>query len=153
MPTMVSGSYPADSNSIPAAFNDSRGGRYLCIIGAILDNLTTTIVMVSLIAKKLLSQREDRLVFAGMIVIAANAGGAWSPIGDVTTTMLWIGGQITPLNVVTSLIVPSLVNAFIPLALVVYQLRGRPVLAPLERQDEDNSTNSLERNLVFFFWA
>ena len=121
------------------------------VLSAILDNLTTTIVMVSLM-RKLLSQREDRLVFAGMIVIAANAGGAWSPIGDVTTTMLWIGGQITPLNVVTSLIVPSLVNAFIPLALVVYQLRGRPVLAPLERQDEDNSTNSLERNLVFF-WA
>lgn len=119
------------------------------VLSAILDNLTTTIVMVSLM-RKLLSQREDRLVFAGMIVIAANAGGAWSPIGDVTTTMLWIGGQITPLNVVTSLIVPSLVNAFIPLALVVYQLRGRPVLAPLERQDEDNSTNSLERNLVFF---
>jgi Na+/H+ antiporter NhaD/arsenite permease-like protein len=63
-------------------------------LSAILDNLTTTIVMVSLM-KKLLDKHEDRLFFAGIIMIAANSGGAWSPIGDVTTTMLWIGGQIT----------------------------------------------------------
>ena len=63
-------------------------------LSAVLDNLTTAIVMVSLM-KKLLDKHEERLLFAGMIVIAANAGGAWSPIGDVTTTMLWIGGQIT----------------------------------------------------------
>ena len=63
-------------------------------LSAILDNLTTTIVMVSLM-KKLLDKRDDRLFFAGIIIIAANAGGAWTPIGDVTTTMLWIGGQIT----------------------------------------------------------
>lgn len=119
------------------------------VLSAILDNLTTTIVMVSLM-RKLLSEREDRLLFAGMIVIAANAGGAWSPIGDVTTTMLWIGGQITPLNIVSSLILPSLVNALIPLALVVYQLRGRKVLAPVADTTEDHSTTALERNLVFF---
>ncbi|RYE53362.1 MAG: sodium:proton antiporter, partial [Sphingobacteriales bacterium] len=71
-------------------------------LSAILDNLTTTIVMISLV-KKLLAKRDDRLIFAGMIVIGANAGGAWSPIGDVTTTMLWIGGQITPANIVTGL--------------------------------------------------
>ena len=63
-------------------------------LSAFLDNLTTAIVMASL-SQKLLSNKEDRLWFAGMIVIAANAGGAWSPLGDVTTTMLWIGGQIT----------------------------------------------------------
>jgi Na+/H+ antiporter NhaD/arsenite permease-like protein len=118
-------------------------------LSAILDNLTTTIVMVSLL-RKLLSQREDRLLFAGMIVIAANAGGAWSPIGDVTTTMLWIGGQITPLNIVSSLILPSLVNALVPLALVVYKLRGRKVMAPQVEEVEDHTTNALERNLVFF---
>jgi Na+/H+ antiporter NhaD/arsenite permease-like protein len=68
-------------------------------LSSILDNLTTTIVMVSLM-KKLLAKREDRLFFAGIIIIAANAGGAWSPIGDVTTTMLWIGGQITALKII-----------------------------------------------------
>src|SRR5512139_2575806 len=68
-------------------------------LSAVLDNLTTTIVMLSLI-RKLLGQKEDRLFFAGIIVIAANAGGAWSPIGDVTTTMLWIGGQVTALEII-----------------------------------------------------
>ena len=63
-------------------------------LSAVLDNLTTTIVMVSLL-RKLIPSHKDRLMFAGLIVIAANAGGAWSPIGDVTTTMLWIGNQIT----------------------------------------------------------
>ena len=65
-------------------------GTLTFFLSAVLDNLTTAIVIVSLM-KKLLSKREDRLVFAGVLIIAANAGGAWSPIGDVTTTMLWIG--------------------------------------------------------------
>ncbi len=119
------------------------------VLSAILDNLTTTIVMVSLM-RKLLAQREDRLLFAGMIVIAANAGGAWSPIGDVTTTMLWIGGQITPVNIVSSLILPSLVNALIPLAAVVYMVRGRPVVGPGAQLSEGPSHSTLERNVVFF---
>jgi len=72
-------------------------------LSSILDNLTTTIVMVSLM-KKLLDKREDRLFFAGIIVIAANAGGAWTPIGDVTTTMLWIGGQITTVEIMKGLV-------------------------------------------------
>ncbi|MCU0394838.1 MAG: SLC13 family permease, partial [Chitinophagaceae bacterium] len=67
-------------------------------LSAILDNMTTTIVMVSLL-RKLIPDHQKRLLFAGMVVIAANAGGAWSPIGDVTTTMLWIGNQITALNI------------------------------------------------------
>jgi Na+/H+ antiporter NhaD/arsenite permease-like protein len=74
-------------------------------LSSILDNLTTTIVMVSLM-KKLLDQRDDRLFFAGIIIIAANAGGAWSPIGDVTTTMLWIGGQITTLAIMKGVFCP-----------------------------------------------
>ncbi len=83
-------------------------------LSAVLDNLTTTIVMISLIRKKL-PDRNDRLFFAGMIVIAANAGGAWSPIGDVTTTMLWIGGQVSAAAIVRSLFVPSLVCLLVPL--------------------------------------
>jgi len=79
-------------------------------LSAILDNLTTTIVMISLM-KKLLGKRDDRLFFAGIIVIAANAGGAWSPIGDVTTTMLWIGGQITALAIMEGVFMPSMLYA------------------------------------------
>lgn len=118
-------------------------------LSAILDNLTTTIVMVSLM-KKLLAKREDRLLFAGMIVIAANAGGAWSPIGDVTTTMLWIGGQITPGNIVPHLFIPSVVNLLIPLLITSFILRGRGVEAPASNlQDEIDVTTATERNVVF----
>jgi Na+/H+ antiporter NhaD/arsenite permease-like protein len=93
------------------------------ILSAILDNLTTTIVMVSLI-RKLIPDKEMRLFFAGMIVVSANAGGAWSPIGDVTTTMLWIGGQITAVNIVKTLILPSIVCAAIPLIYLSFKLKG-----------------------------
>jgi Na+/H+ antiporter NhaD/arsenite permease-like protein len=97
-------------------------------LSALLDNLTTAIVMISL-CKKLLSEKEDRLWFAGMIVIAANAGGAWSPLGDVTTTMLWIGGQITALNIMKQLILPSLVACLIPALIVAYRFRGKQIVA------------------------
>ena len=119
-------------------------------LSAILDNLTTTIVMVSLM-KKLLDRREDRLFFAGMIIIAANAGGAWTPIGDVTTTMLWIGGQITSVEIMKGLLIPSLVNLLIPLALTASVLRGKQVLAPVAANDEVHiATSAFERNLMFF---
>ena len=101
-------------------------------LSAILDNLTTTIVMISLM-RKLLSRHEDRLFFAGMIVIAANAGGAWTPIGDVTTTMLWIGGQITSVNIMQSLLLASLVSLLIPLAITAWVLRGQVVVSPKVR--------------------
>lgn len=97
-------------------------------LSAILDNLTTTIVMTSL-CTKLLSEKEDRLWFAGMIVIAANAGGAWSPLGDVTTTMLWIGGQITAANIIKQLFLPSLVASAIPMLIVMYRFRGKKIIA------------------------
>ncbi|MBT3067246.1 sodium:proton antiporter NhaD [Rhodoferax sp. U11-2br] len=119
-------------------------------LSSILDNLTTTIVMVSLM-KKLLDKRDDRLFFAGIIVIAANAGGAWTPIGDVTTTMLWIGGQITALNIMKELFVPSMINLLVPLAVTAFLLKGKPVVSP-ERQSDSNrvvSTNA-ERNIMFF---
>jgi Na+/H+ antiporter NhaD/arsenite permease-like protein len=120
-------------------------------LSAVLDNLTTTIVMVSLV-RRLLRNRDDRLMVAGMVVIAANAGGAWSPIGDVTTTMLWIGGQVTTTAMVTKLILPSLANLAIPLAIVAYGLRGRPVVAPeLAAGGESGfeATTPFERNLMF----
>ena len=83
-------------------------------LSSVLDNLTTSIVMVSLL-RRLIPDRDDRMIFAGMVIIAANAGGAWSPIGDVTTTMLWIGGQVTTGKLMEFLIIPSLVSLFVPL--------------------------------------
>ena len=119
-------------------------------LSSILDNLTTTIVMVSLM-KKLLEQREDRLFFAGIIVIAANAGGAWTPIGDVTTTMLWIGGQITALEIMKGLFVPSMLNLLVPLGVTAWMLGSRPVIAPQRQAGEETfETTALERNLMFF---
>jgi Na+/H+ antiporter NhaD/arsenite permease-like protein len=122
-------------------------------LSAILDNLTTTIVMVSLV-QKILGKREDRLMMCGMIIIAANAGGAWSPIGDVTTTMLWIGGQVTTGAIVTKLILPSAVCMLVPLAIVGTRLRGRPIDGPvatdLQRAvDEIPPIPAFERNLMF----
>ena len=99
----------------------------VCIVAfflsSVLDNLTTTIVMVSLI-RKLIPDKEMRLFFAGMIVIAANAGGAWSPIGDVTTTMLWIGGQISAVSIMKSLIIPSIVCTLVPLLFLTFTMKG-----------------------------
>ncbi len=92
-------------------------------LSAILDNLTTSIVMVSLI-RKLVPNKNMRLFFAGMIVISANAGGAWSPIGDVTTTMLWIGGQITAFNIIKTLILPSIACMLVPLLYLQFTLKG-----------------------------
>ncbi|HEY5691133.1 MAG TPA: sodium:proton antiporter NhaD [Cyclobacteriaceae bacterium] len=93
------------------------------LLSAILDNLTTSIVMVSLI-RKLVPNKQMRLFFAGMIVVAANAGGAFSPIGDVTTTMLWIGGRITAANIVATLLIPSLICMIIPLVYLQFTLKG-----------------------------
>jgi Na+/H+ antiporter NhaD/arsenite permease-like protein len=93
-------------------------------ISALLDNLTTAIVMTSLCGK-LLDDKEDIAWFAGMIIIAANAGGAWSPLGDVTTTMLWIGGQISALNIMKVLFVPSLAVAAFPALFMAYRFKGK----------------------------
>jgi Na+/H+ antiporter NhaD/arsenite permease-like protein len=119
-------------------------------LSAILDNLTTTIVMVSLM-RKLLAKRDDRLFFAGIIVIAANAGGAWTAIGDVTTTMLWIGGQITALSIMRSVFLPSVVSLLVPLAITAFALRGKPVIAPAEvERGEGRATTPFERKLMLF---
>ncbi len=94
-------------------------GLFTFFLSAVLDNLTAAIVMVSLL-KKLLPASQTRLLMAGMVVIAANAGGAWSPIGDVTTTMLWIGGQITAVATIKQLFVPSLVSLVVPLVFLSF---------------------------------
>ena len=124
----------------------------ICIItfflSAVLDNLTSTIVMVSLI-RKIIEDKEDRMLFAGMIVIAANAGGAWSPIGDVTTTMLWIGGQITAANIITSLFIPSVVCLIIPLFFAGRKMKGE-IPALVIHEGAVSVTTQRERNAVFF---
>jgi Na+/H+ antiporter NhaD/arsenite permease-like protein len=121
-------------------------------LSAVLDNLTTTIVMVSLM-KKLLGNPSDRLFFAAMIVIAANAGGAWSVIGDVTSTMLWIGGRITPLPVIKNVFLPSLINLLLPLFVVTYLLKGKTIAPSINRERSDGPSNLLERNLMFYLGA
>ena len=92
-------------------------------LSAALDNMTTAIVMSALL-RKLIRDRNDLWTFAGMVIIAANAGGAWSPIGDVTTIMLWIGGQVTAANIVLKLIAPSLVCLLLPLIWFSFTFRG-----------------------------
>jgi len=133
----------------------SRQSSLLWLVGfvtfflsAMLDNLTTTIVMISLM-KKLLERHNDRLFFAGIIVIAANAGGAWSPIGDVTTTMLWIGGQITTLSIIKGLFLASLVNLIVPLSITAFFLRGRTIPALTRAEQPLSDSEHFERNLIF----
>lgn len=120
-------------------------------LSAALDNLTTTIVMISLI-RKLIDEQSDRLFFAGIIVIAANAGGAWSPIGDVTTTMLWIGGQITTLKIMEAILLPSVVCLAIPLLFLTFRLRGRTISSPKQNaagSETDYVVPESHRNLIF----
>jgi len=115
-------------------------------LSAVLDNLTTTIVMVSLL-RKLIPSNKDRLMFAGLVVIAANAGGAWSPIGDVTTTMLWIGNQITTTNIIIKTLLPSLVCFFVPALVISLQMKGS--IAPAEQKKEKLFSTIKERKTVF----
>jgi Na+/H+ antiporter NhaD/arsenite permease-like protein len=118
-------------------------------LSAILDNLTTAIVLVSLL-RKLIPDKNDRLLFTGLVVIAANAGGAWSPLGDVTTTMLWIGGQITAANIVLQTFIPSVVCLLVPTFIISRQMKGN-----IERAAEANEVKPDERlsrakNTVFW---
>ena len=110
-------------------------------LSAILDNLTTAIVMVSVL-RKLIKNPDDRKLFAGVVIIAANAGGAWSPIGDVTTTMLWIGGQITPVNIMKTLLIPSLISLLVPLIYLTFKLKGS-VKRGEEEEDSEEEVHEL----------
>jgi len=116
-------------------------------LSAVLDNLTTTIVMVSIL-NKLIQDKKTKWLLLGLVIIAANAGGAWSPIGDVTTTMLWIGGQITPLNIIKETFIASVVCMIIPTLIINYQIKGN---IEIKHKDDQNSDLSLtERNLILF---
>ena len=119
-------------------------------MSAVLDNLTTSIVMAALL-KKLCQKKEDLWFFGGMVVIAANAGGAWSPIGDVTTIMLWIGGQLSALAIVKSILIPSLVCLVLPLAIGSMMVKGS--FGSLDVEKEDLFGHKLadwERNVIFW---
>ena len=118
---------------------------------AVLDNLTTAIVMAALLPK-IIKGKKDLWMFAGMIILSANAGGAWSPIGDVTTIMLWIGGQVSASNIVVSVIIPSIVCAIVPLIYLSLKLKGditRPEPTEL-KEHKKNPTTEFERNLIFY---
>jgi Na+/H+ antiporter NhaD/arsenite permease-like protein len=126
----------------------------LCVISfffsAVLDNLTTSIVMAALISK-MIKDKKDLWMFAGMIIISANAGGAWSPMGDVTTIMLWVGGQVTAWNIIYSIFIPSLVCMIVPLLYISFKLKGSiqsPDLTSLN--SEISSVDTYERNLIFY---
>ena len=92
-------------------------------LSALLDNLTASIVMISLL-RKIMDDKEDIKLFAGVLIIAANSGGAWSPIGDITTTMLWIGGQISAENIMKSLFIPSVISLLVPLLILSFTMKG-----------------------------
>lgn len=118
-------------------------------MSAALDNLTTSIVMVALL-RKLIEDKKDRWFFAGMVIVAANAGGAWSPIGDITTIMLWIAGKVSTVNIIIMTILPSLVSMIIPLVILSFTMKGN-VKRP-EGLDSENGVviPQWESRLLFF---
>lgn len=118
-------------------------------LSAVIDNLTTTIVMISLLSKILLD-REDIKFFSAMVVIAANAGGAWTPIGDVTTTMLWIGERISSTKIIAELFLPSLACLVVPLVFVSLAMKGRKEGLMAQKHPAAQSVNTVHRNIVFF---
>lgn len=119
-------------------------------LSAVLDNLTTAIVMVALL-RKLVGDKKERWFFAGMVIVAANSGGAFSPIGDVTTIMLWIGGHVTTVNIIVKTLVPSALSMVIPLALLSMTLKGNVRQVPVSPVDHaKDPTSPFERSLVFW---
>ena len=118
-------------------------------LSAILDNLTTSIVMI-MVLRKLVQERKERLLYAALVIIAANSGGAFSPIGDVTTIMLWIKGVITTQGVITEIFIPSLVSMVIPALILSYSLQGKfPKEQNLPVADVSAFTKT-QRNIIFW---
>ncbi len=115
-------------------------------LSSVLDNLTTTILMISIL-RKLIPHRSERFLFSCMVIVAANAGGAWTPIGDVTTTMLWIGGQITTIKVIGEIFFPSLISLLFPLLIYTFSLKGKFPKAEIDFRDESLEPGA---HLVFF---
>ena len=118
-------------------------------LSAVLDNLTTTIVMISIL-NKLIEDKKTKWLLLGLVIISSNAGGAWSPIGDVTTTMLWIGGQISPLNIIQQTFLASLVSMIVPTLIINFIIKGNIELKPNVENNLNFNTNSFERNLIFY---
>ena len=118
-------------------------------LSAILDNLTTSIVMI-MVLRKLVQQREERLIYAALIIIAANSGGAFSPIGDVTTIMLWIKGVITTQGVITEIFIPSLVSMFIPAFILQFSLKGKFDKSQNLPKSEVSQFTKTQRNIIFW---
>ena len=116
-------------------------------LSAVLDNMTTAIVMCALL-RKLIADRKDLWTFAGVAIISANAGGAWSPIGDVTTIMLWIGGQVGSVNIIIKLLLPSLACLVVPLLLISRTLSGS-ITRPVAEADDVLKITSRQRGIVF----
>lgn len=118
-------------------------------LSAILDNMTTSIVMV-MVLRKLVAERQDRLIYASMVIIAANSGGAFSPIGDVTTIMLWNKNLITSGGIISEIFIPSLVSALIPGVIMHFMLKG--TLAPPQDKTSDieEEFTGLQRKIIFF---
>lgn len=119
------------------------------LLSSVLDNLTTTIVIVSML-RIVIPEKKDRLLFAGLIIIAANSGGAWSPIGDVTTTMLWIGGQITAAAIITKTLIPSLISFAIPAFIISRQMKGHVQRKDDKAEKKEFTNTPFERNTVFW---
>ena len=118
-------------------------------LSAILDNLTTSIVMI-MVLRKLVQSREDRLIYAALIIISANSGGAFSPIGDVTTIMLWIKGVITTQGVLTEIFIPSLVSMVVPAFVLQYSLSGKFDKAQNLPKASVSQFTQKQRNIIFW---
>ena len=118
-------------------------------LSAVLDNLTSTIVMMSILSK-LVEDKKTKWLLLGLVIISSNAGGAWSPIGDVTTTMLWIGGQISPLNIMKQTFLASFVSMVLPTLIINYLIKGKIELKAQVEQNLNFNNNSFERNLIFY---
>ncbi len=116
-------------------------------LSAILDNLTTTIVMVTIL-NKLVADRKTKWLLLGLVIISSNAGGAFSPIGDVTTTMLWIGGQITPLNIIKETFLASAVAMIVPTIIISFLIKGRITLLDQNSDSDAFKANSSQRVFI-----
>jgi Na+/H+ antiporter NhaD and related arsenite permeases len=125
-------------------------GLLTFFMSAVLDNLTTSIVMIALL-RKLIANKNDRWFYAGMVILAANAGGAWSPIGDVTTIMLWIAGNISAGNIILKTFIPSLISILVPLFILSFTLKGN-----VEKPEPDTCMSEhieipdWQKRLIFF---
>ncbi|MDR0971912.1 MAG: sodium:proton antiporter NhaD [Bacteroidales bacterium] len=118
-------------------------------MSAVLDNMTSAIVMCALL-RKLIADKKDRWFFCGIVILAANSGGAWSPIGDVTTIMLWIKGNITATKIILETFLPSLVSLLVPLTVITFMLKGEVVRPEGTIEKKETTLNKKQSNIIFF---